>query len=498
MLRYDFGVSEEIGRRPSMEDRTMVVQDLGVTALQKVGLSPQTYAAVYDGHGGVAASSFLWQKLHMNIAEALRRNATRITTILNGKLAKLAGSEALRELDDVVCRMLKEAFLTTDYEFINSSRQNTDGSTASTVLMLGSRLYCANVGDSRTVRYNSITHRVPNRGSVKVLKRGSQVFPLSQDHVPYREDEQARIERAGGFVLYRRVMGELAVSRAFGDAEFKTSTAGRGVVCEEPLTSPRADAGHPPASPHAEDVVPQQSLSEQLNDLLSPKIKPKTRARRGPAYTPKTVLEPDRPVERSRASSERENEEEIFARANSLAICVAEQAEASDSKKVAEALSRPKTRSPRFSDVLPSPLQMNRKGLQAVDRRSDKPGAPTPSPSLVMSPIAAQEPLSPGPRRGPTRRSLGEPQNSVPGSMMVRMPGHAHRGRKATSEGLLPDDEEDRCIGGDEMSAPGNALFAKTIITAEPDIVVRELEEGADDMLLMACDGLFDVFSNEV
>ena len=44
---------------------------------------------------------------------------------------------------------------------------------------------------------------------------------MSNDHKPSREDEAARIRNAGGFVIHNRVMGELAVSRAFGDAEFK-------------------------------------------------------------------------------------------------------------------------------------------------------------------------------------------------------------------------------------------------------------------------------------
>mmetsp|Transcript_100700 Transcript_100700/g.288587 ORF Transcript_100700/g.288587 Transcript_100700/m.288587 type:complete len:201 (+) Transcript_100700:1099-1701(+) len=78
------------------------------------------------------------------------------------------------------------------------------GSTATTVLLLGDRAYCGNVGDSRTV-----------------LCRSGEAVPLSDDHKPSREDEAARIKAAGGFIIHKRVMGELAVSRAFGDAEFK-------------------------------------------------------------------------------------------------------------------------------------------------------------------------------------------------------------------------------------------------------------------------------------
>ena len=44
---------------------------------------------------------------------------------------------------------------------------------------------------------------------------------MSQDHKPGREDEAKRIRDAGGFVINNRVMGELAVSRAFGDVDFK-------------------------------------------------------------------------------------------------------------------------------------------------------------------------------------------------------------------------------------------------------------------------------------
>lgn len=48
---------------------------------------------------------------------------------------------------------------------------------------------------------------------------------LSSDHHPNRDDERARVEAAGGNVTENggiaRVNGELAVSRALGDAKFK-------------------------------------------------------------------------------------------------------------------------------------------------------------------------------------------------------------------------------------------------------------------------------------
>ena len=47
--------------------------------------------------------------------------------------------------------------------------------------------------------------------------------PLSFDHKPQNEAEKARICEAGGFVDFGRVNGNLALSRAIGDFEFKKS-----------------------------------------------------------------------------------------------------------------------------------------------------------------------------------------------------------------------------------------------------------------------------------
>lgn len=45
---------------------------------------------------------------------------------------------------------------------------------------------------------------------------------LSYDHKPNLEQERKRIENAGGCVQWKRVDGDLAVSRAFGDFQYKT------------------------------------------------------------------------------------------------------------------------------------------------------------------------------------------------------------------------------------------------------------------------------------
>lgn len=50
-----------------MEDRSTVIQDLGLARLRRSSLWPQTFAAVYDGHGGGQASEYLWGNLHVKV-----------------------------------------------------------------------------------------------------------------------------------------------------------------------------------------------------------------------------------------------------------------------------------------------------------------------------------------------------------------------------------------------------------------------------------------------
>jgi serine/threonine protein phosphatase PrpC len=70
-------------------------------------------------------------------------------------------------------------------------------------------IICANAGDSRSV----------------LAKKGKKeeiiTEPLSEDHKPENEEEYKRIIAAGGHVEENRVNGNLALSRALGDFEYK-------------------------------------------------------------------------------------------------------------------------------------------------------------------------------------------------------------------------------------------------------------------------------------
>lgn len=68
------------------------------------------------------------------------------------------------------------------------------------------KIFVANAGDSRCV-----------------LSKAGSVIDLSIDHKPTLDSERERIENAGGYVSWGRVNGNLALSRAIGDFEFKRS-----------------------------------------------------------------------------------------------------------------------------------------------------------------------------------------------------------------------------------------------------------------------------------
>lgn len=113
--------------------------------------------------------------------------------------------------------------LTSDPVYAN----DTSGCTAVAALLVpeensnGRTIYVANAGDSRSV-----------------LGLAGEAKPMSYDHKPSNPEEHSRILNAGGFVEFDRVNGNLALSRAIGDFEFKQNSslsAEKQIVTADPV-----------------------------------------------------------------------------------------------------------------------------------------------------------------------------------------------------------------------------------------------------------------------
>jgi protein phosphatase 2C family protein 2/3 len=155
------------------------------------------YFAVFDGHGGAAASTFCAKKLHkmFNRSEHFSR----------GEFGPA----------------LRDAFVETNSEFENQFED--DGATALASYCLRDKLFVANAGDSRAVL------GIPQGQGVYA---GEQI---TQDHKPSDAIEKKRIVESGHELLNDacivngkrivvvRVDGIIACSRSIGDFAFKDS-----------------------------------------------------------------------------------------------------------------------------------------------------------------------------------------------------------------------------------------------------------------------------------
>ncbi|KAE9583313.1 Protein phosphatase 2C-like protein 2 [Colletotrichum fructicola] len=184
--RLLYGVSAMQGWRISMEDAHITVLDLlapGSDEAKKHD-SKLSFFGVFDGHGGDKVALFAGEHIH----EIIKKQET----------FKKGNYE----------QALKDGFLATDRAILNDPKyeEEVSGCTACVGLISDNKIYVANAGDSRSV--------LGIKGRAK---------PLSQDHKPQLEAEKSRITAAGGFVDFGRVNGNLALSRAIGDFEFKKS-----------------------------------------------------------------------------------------------------------------------------------------------------------------------------------------------------------------------------------------------------------------------------------
>jgi len=174
--RQIYASSEMQGWRISMEDANTAILSFEED-------ENASFFGVFDGHGGVGTARYAEKKVHHRI-------------IKDPEFQHGNYQAALRN-----------AFLGIDEDLRRDVPYETSGCTAVTLLITKyNRLFCANAGDSRCV-----------------LSCKGVAIPLSFDHKPTNEHEILRITEAGSFVQFGRVNANLALSRAFGDFEFKRS-----------------------------------------------------------------------------------------------------------------------------------------------------------------------------------------------------------------------------------------------------------------------------------
>lgn len=171
------------GRRPHMEDRFNIVNDLEHTKSSLYG--------IFDGHGGDFAADYVEK------------------TLIKRMMIRLLKS-SLNERKENVSQMITQEMLDVDSQLLQVTRSNMDisGTTAILALVQDGVITVANVGDSRGV----------------LCDHSGKAIPVSFDHKPHLVQERKRIREAGGFVSFNgvwRVAGILATSRAFGDYPLK-------------------------------------------------------------------------------------------------------------------------------------------------------------------------------------------------------------------------------------------------------------------------------------
>jgi len=175
-----------------MEDQIVIYGCFG-------GESNEDYFAVFDGHGGIAASKYSGQQLHQILHGILHE------TVLNPE-----------EITNQMPAMLRESFLRCNQGLKSLGGCQETGTTAVVSYSRGNQLWIANAGDSRAV-----------------LSKNGTAIRVTTDHKPTLESERNRILQLKGYVIFGRVNGVLAVSRALGDFYFHPH-----VTCEPEIFGP--------------------------------------------------------------------------------------------------------------------------------------------------------------------------------------------------------------------------------------------------------------------
>lgn len=215
ILELEWGYSEAPGMRVEMEDALCHEYPVGLGKPEcedEVGVF-----GVFDGHGdGGLASRYVAEKY----PEVLKQFCSDNNFV--------AGKEE---------QIITEAMLAIDTMLYNEKMDRKGGTTAVTAIVQSDKIIVANVGDSRALLVSRVKPSseiiTEDEASPSTDARKFTVKSLSNDHKPNLPGEEKRISNAGLEVVseefedqvFHKVQladgTKLAVSRAFGDFDFK-------------------------------------------------------------------------------------------------------------------------------------------------------------------------------------------------------------------------------------------------------------------------------------
>ena len=201
------------------EDRVSIIINMNKPQNYNKNRWPKTsFFGIYDGHGGSKCADFLRDSLHKLIFNDINYPENVPEAIKNGF------NKAENEFLNTIALSNKDS-----NEILDRS-----GSCAVIILIVDTKIYIANVGDSRCLIS---------------MNDGKNYIVVTEDHKPNNEKEKKRIENNGGQVYqtqtpitgtenemlngqillgpYRVLPGRLSVSRTIGDVEAKKKSVWR-------------------------------------------------------------------------------------------------------------------------------------------------------------------------------------------------------------------------------------------------------------------------------
>ena len=238
VLTVRAGRSETQGKREYMEDRTTLIENL-LEGQEGEDLAV-SYFAVFDGHAGRRAADICSSNIHQMVCEH--------SDFPEGDMAII----------------LRETISAQDELIITQSIAENwkDGSCASVLVIRGNKLTAANLGDSHMILAQTVSGL-------------TQPIRISETHKASEDTEKKRIIAAGGMVVRNRVFGDLSISRALGDRDYKHPAQETDFVSSIAYTkSVTLNVDHPFAIISSDGLWDKLTFQEAVDHIIELKKDP--------------------------------------------------------------------------------------------------------------------------------------------------------------------------------------------------------------------------------